>query len=71
MSYPRPEDYDAEEPEAAELDALRGRKEAAELDGPKDLVALLDNKNASVLIGAAPLALSGSLCTRGSHVALG
>ena len=43
----------AEEPEAAELDALRGRKEAAELDGPKDLVALLDNKNASVLIGAA------------------
>ena len=32
MSYPRPEDYDAEEPEAAELDALRGRKEAAELD---------------------------------------
>ena len=53
MSYPRPEDYDAEEPEAAELDALRGRKEAAELDGPKDLVALLDNKNASVLIGAA------------------
>ena len=30
----RPEDFDAEEPEVAELDALRGRQEGGQLEEP-------------------------------------
>ena len=49
----RPEDFDAEEPEAAEIDALRGRRQVGELEGPAALVELLSSTHPSVLCGAA------------------
>ena len=52
-SYPRPEDFDAEEPEAAEVDAFKGRQQVGELEGPAALVALLASDIPSVLCGAA------------------
>ena len=53
MANLRPEDFDAEDPEAAELDALRGRKQVGELEGPASLVNLLGSSHPSVLCGAA------------------
>ena len=49
----RAEDLDAEEPEAAERDAIRGRQEIADLDGCKQLVVLLDSDQPPVLCGSA------------------
>ena len=54
MPHPdRPEDFDAEEPEAAEVDAFKGRQQVGELEGPSHLVALLGSEHASVLCDAA------------------
>jgi hypothetical protein len=49
LPYPRPEDFDAEEPEIAERDALRGRQEIGDLEGCAQLVALLDSDQPPVL----------------------
>lgn len=61
----RPEDFDAEDPEAAELDALRGRHEVNELGGPAQLVALLSSADPQVLCDCAAalrnLALDASI----------
>jgi hypothetical protein len=49
----RPEDFDAEDPESAELDALRGRLQVGELEGAATLVQLLGSDEPSVICGAA------------------
>ena len=56
----RPEDFDAEEPEAAEQDALRGRMEVGDLQGCAQLVALLDSDQPPVLCGASELCSTAS-----------
>ena len=49
----RPEDFDAEEPEVAEYDAVRGRQQIGDLEGCAQLVALLDSDEPPVLRDAA------------------
>lgn len=49
----RPEDYDAEEPEKAEVVAVGGRQQVASLEGVSKLVTLLDAEQPLVLCDAA------------------
>ena len=49
----RAEDFEAEEPELAEADAIRGRQNVADLKGTAAVARLLESSNASVLCGAA------------------
>ena len=51
--HARPEDFDAEEPEAAEVDAIKGREQIASLEGCAPLVKLLDSASVEVICGAA------------------
>ena len=53
MASTRPEDFDAEEPEAAEAEAIAGRKQVAQLKGCAPLVKLLDAEAPMVICGAA------------------
>ena len=52
-SQQRAEDFEAEEPELSEADAIRGRQHVADLRGCAPIVKLLESSNASVLCGAA------------------
>lgn len=60
----RPEDYDAEDPEKAELVAVGGREEAADLESVVPLVALLDAVQPSVVCDAANALYNLSLLPR-------
>ena len=49
----RPEDFDAEEPETAEADAIKGRRQLHDLQGIAPLTKLLQSEAPAVLCGAA------------------